>query len=137
MDYSALEPGSKISDRTYRLDAGTVERYLLAVGDQSGLFAGEGQEALSPPMAVAAQSLRGVVKDLGIPPGSLHTGQEVQFRGSVRVGETLRCLATISRNSVRGEWRFIDVQLAVDDGKGRRVMTGKSSIVLPVNGGGA
>ena len=82
-------------------------------------------------MVVAALGLRGVVNDLAIAGGTLHAGQELEFSGAVQVGETLQCTATLVQNSVRGEWRFMVVQLDVQDGAGRQVMIGKSTIMVP------
>jgi acyl dehydratase len=83
-------------------------------------------------MAVAALSLRGVVNELRIPGGTLHVGQELEFSGAISVGETVKCVATLVQNSVRGDWRFMVVRLEVADGNGRRVMNGRSTIMLPV-----
>ena len=82
-------------------------------------------------MAIAALSLRGAVSELAVPGGSLHTGQEIEFKGAVQVGETLRCLATVAANSVRREWRVIVVKLQVTGMGGREIMAGKSTIMIP------
>ena len=131
VDYSALAPGQDISDRTYLLDAASVARYIEAVGDRSGIFSQADDGAGAPPMAVAALSLRGVVEDLAIPGGTLHVGQELEFVRAVPIGSTLECKATVLQNSVRGEWRFFVVQLAVEDKSGHEVMKGKSTLMLP------
>jgi acyl dehydratase len=131
VDYSALAPGQDISVRTYLLDASFVARYIEAVGDRSRIFSQADDSAAAPPMAVAALSLRGVVEDLAIPGGTLHAGQELEFVRAVQIGETLECRATVRQNSVRGGWRFIVVQMAVEDATGREVMRGKSTLVLP------
>ena len=131
IDYSKLDPGHNISERTYVLDAAAVSRYVDAVADGSQLPEGEDGRRLAPPMAVAALSLRGVVNDLAIPGGTLHVGHELDFTGGVEVGETLKCTATLAQNSVRGGWRFMVVQLEVQDSRGQKVMAGKSTIMLP------
>ena len=131
VDHASLEPGRKISDRSYTLDAGVVAKYVRAVGDESGAYGGGDHGDLAPPMAVAALGLRGVVEDLVIPGGTLHTSQELEFMGAVKVGEELRCQATVLQNSVRGDRRFLIVGLSADDRAGRTVMTGKSTLVLP------
>ena len=77
-------------------------------------------------------AVRGVVNDLAIPGGTLHAGQELEFKAYVTVGDSLTCKATLLQNSVRGEWRFMVVQLGVENGEGREVMAGKSTIMLPV-----
>jgi acyl dehydratase len=127
VDYSRLNPGQVVSEKTYVLDARTVSRYVEAVADRSAPLEG----GLAPPMAVAALSLRGVVQDLAIPGGTLHAGQEVAFDGGVRIGERLTCIATLAQNSVRGTWRFLVVELSVLDGGGHGVMSGKSTIMVP------
>ena len=131
IDYSSLTPGQEISNRTYKLDAEAVARYVEAVDDRSGLFTQAVKPPLAPPMAVAALGLRGVVNDLAIPGGTLHAGQELEFRGAVGVGTALDCSATLAQNSVRGEWRFLVVELEVVDDAGLVVMTGKSTIIVP------
>ena len=131
VDYSALRPGQKVSEQCYVLDDSLVSSYVDAVKDETRLSSSEDGRPLAPPMAVAALSLRGVVQDLAIPGGTLHAGQEIEFRRSVHVGAKLECSATLTQNSVRGGWRFMVVELEVEDGAGRSVMTGKSTIMIP------
>jgi acyl dehydratase len=114
------------------LDSDTVSKYVAAVGDLSHPAFEDSGPALAPPMAVAALSLRGVVEDLQIPGGTLHVGQDLEFHGAVQVGETLDCKAILAQNAVRRGMRFIVVELDVADGAGRRVLTGKSTILIPV-----
>lgn len=129
VDYASFEPDQTISDRSYTLDDAAVALYVEAVGDESGLYdAGVG---LTPPMAVAALGLRGIVEDLQIPGGTLHTSQELEFLAAVEVGAKLRCEANVLQNSVRGDRRFLVIGLTINDGEGRQVLAGKSTLVLP------
>jgi len=132
IDYATLLPGQTVSRQSYLLDADTVARYVDAVEDRSREWNESGEDSFAPPMAVAAMALRGVINDLAIPGGTLHVGQEIEFKGVVQLGEALDCEAKVLLNSVRGEWRFLTVQLAVNDGGGRQIMTGKSTIILPL-----
>ena len=132
IDYASLAPGQEISCRTYDLSSETVSRYREAVEDTSALVVASDGRELVPPMAVAALSLRGVVNDLAIPGGALHAGQELEFKAPVPLGATLECRATLAQNSVRGEWRFMVVDLRAEDGAGRAVMVGKSTIMVPI-----
>ena len=134
IDYAALAKGQKVSSQIYLLDLETVSQYIDAVGSSRERWAisGDNESGMVPPMAIAALSLRGVVNDLAIPGGTLHTGQELEFISPVSVGETLECNAIILQNSLRSEWRFLVVNISVLCAKGRKVMTGKSTIMLPV-----
>ena len=129
VDYSSLVPGQQISNQRIVLDEEKVSRYTDAVGDSS-VLSSDGRK-LTPPMAVAALSLGGVINDLQIPGGTLHAGQELTFLSAVTVGETLDCKATLVQNSTRGEWRFLVVHMDVEDREGRKVMEGKSTIMVP------
>ena len=132
-DYAELEPGQRISTRRYSLDAELVADYVDAVQDGSGPLRDRSGAELVPAMAVAALSIRGVVEDLRIPGGTLHVGQEFSFLGAARVGASLECEATLSQNSVRGDWRFLAVECRVADDDGARVMDGKSTIMIPAD----
>ena len=131
VDYAALVPGQEISSQAVILDAATVSRYVEAVEDRSVGPASEISGGPAPPMAIAALTLRGVLTDLAIPGGTVHAGQELEFKGTVRVGETLACKATLAQNSVRGDWRFMVVRVQAEDSTGRIVMEGKSTIMVP------
>ena len=130
VDYSKLAPGQKISDRTYVVDADMVSRYADAVDDRSEPCSDEDGRELAPPMAVAALSIRGVVNDLEIPGDTVHLGAEIKFSGPVIIGESVDCRASLARNSVRGAWRFMVLQLEVDDSRGQRVMDGRSTFMV-------
>jgi acyl dehydratase len=82
-------------------------------------------------MAVAALMLRGVVNDLALPGGTLHTGQEMEFLRTVRAGDELDCTATVAQSSVRGGRRFVVFRLAVENGDGQTVLNGTSTLMVP------
>ena len=123
--------GQEISNRTYVLDAGMISKYVEAVGDQSGIHDPSDERAVVPAMALAALGLGGVVGDLGIPSGTVHVGQELEFSGVARVGDELTFGATLAQNSVRRGSRFVGVRLWVRDGAGKHIMAGKSTMVMP------
>ncbi len=131
VDYAGLTPGQEISNRACVLDSATVLRYVDAVGDKSTLPPALDGGEIVPPMAVAALTLRGVLADLAIPGGTVHAGQELEFKRSVQVGDTLACRARLAQSSVRGEWRFMVISIEACDGGGREVMEGKSTIIVP------
>ena len=130
-EYGTLAVGDLISDRTFPLDLGGVEKYASAVRDESGVFDPAEESPTVPPMAVATFALRGVLDDLGIPEGTLHVGQEMAFLGAVATGDELSCKAVISQNAVKTGYRLLAVVMEVHDGNDRQVMTGKSTILVP------
>jgi acyl dehydratase len=132
LDYSSLSHGDMVSEHSFDMDEALVSKYVEAVGDRTTPPAADGTPRV-PPMAIAAISLRSVIHELGIPGGTLHAGQELAHARPVVVGERLTCRATVSQNSTRGGWRFMVVQMDVSDSSGEAVMTGKSTIMLPLD----
>lgn len=134
-DYAQLKPGQPFSDHRYTLDSDEVDEYVRAVQDDNPPLSDESGRELVPPMAVAALGLRGIVEDLRIPGGTLHAGQEFEFAAAVRVGDSLRCVARVSQNSVRGGWRFLSVDCTAtnENGGGAETMRGKSVIMIPAD----
>ena len=132
ISYSELEIGTIVSKQSYVLDRESVQKYILAVEDSTFSTVAESSN-IAPPMSIAALSLRGVVNDLNIPGGTLHIGQELSFLKTVPVGMYLECEAVLSSNSVRGDFRFMVVDLSVRDDVKEHVMKGKSTIMLHVD----
>ena len=132
ISYSELEIGTIVSKQSYLLDRESVQKYILAVEDSTNSTVAESSN-IAPPMSIAALSLRGVVNDLNIAGGTLHIGQELSFLKTVPVGMYLECEAVLSSNSVRGDFRFMVVDLSVRDDVKEHVMKGKSTIMLPVD----
>ena len=130
IDYSSLQPGQRLSHELLTLDADSIAAYVDAVGDSSRPTSADGAP-LAPPMAIAALALSAVINALQIPGGTIHAGQELDFRKAMPVGATLAHTATLAQNSMRRGWRFLVVNLTAADGDGNAVMSGKSTIMLP------
>ena len=126
-DYDSLAVGHVVSDRFHNIDNKVIDQYVTAVQDTSF----QDEHVFIPPMCICALSLRGAIEDLKIPGGTLHVSQEVRFIKSVTINQTLHGRATISSNTVRGNWRFMSIKLTVIDMNGIEVMSGKSTIMLP------
>ena len=133
-DYAELEVGTRVSSKEYDLEPELVSDYVDAVQHENGLLKDNDGREMVPPMAVAALSIRGAVEDLRIPGGTLHAGQEIRFSRAVAVGTRLSCVATLTQNSTRGDWRFLVVDCSVTDDDSE-VMTGKSTIMIPAGQG--
>jgi len=131
LNYSKLTPGKKILDQSYVLDNETIQKYIDAVG--GNIPPSDETEALSlvPPMAIASLWLRGVIKELEIPGGTLHVGQELEFTQAARIGDRIECTATILQNTVRKDIRFMVVQLKVTNDVCQPIMQGKGTLTLP------
>ena len=112
MDITQLAAGHQLPKTRLVLDAQAVRSYRDAVGDASPLY-GE-DPSLVPPMAVAALSLRHMLRALTLPPGTVHAGQELSFRQPVAVGQEVVCRAQVSQVGQRKGWLSLVIEFQVD-----------------------
>ena len=126
-----LDSGQTFSLHSFYLNADYVADYMDSVSDSFVSLTETDSTGFAPPMALAALSLKGVIHDLEITPGTLHTGQDMEFKRPVRIGESLKCTASVVKNSFRGGSRFLAIQFSVEDSEHRQVMVGKSMLMLP------
>jgi acyl dehydratase len=103
--------------------------YRRAVGDSLSLYDDVG---VAPPLAVAAFALGALLEEVGLPPGSLHVNEGLEYHKAVPVGARLECRAVLAQRSQRSGWivSVLDSQLLVD---GETVISARSSVMSPVN----
>jgi hypothetical protein len=133
-DFNQLEVGYEFPTKSYKLDAAAVSAYLKAVEDSNQLYSDIG---FVPPLAVAALAMTVLSTNLSLPPGAIHVSQEFEFRDGVSVEETLTSHARVVRNKSRGKMHLFDVELNVLNKDQKTVLTGKTSFILPEQGGAA
>ena len=126
MDYSKLQPESIISENQYQFSEDFINKYTESVKDNSDY------KNNVPPMAISALCIRGVLNDLNIPGGTVHVSQEFNYFSPVQKSDKIECLATIISNNVRGGWRFLGIKLETISENHKLIMTGKSTIMIPV-----
>ena len=131
-DFNQLEVGYEFPSKSYKLDAVEVSDYLKAVEDSNHLYSDTG---LVPPLAVAALAMTVLSTSLSLPPGAIHVSQEFEFIDGVSVEETLTSRARVVRNKSRGKLHLFDVELNVFNKNQKTVLTGKTSFILPEQGG--
>jgi hypothetical protein len=133
VDVKELIPGRELPSSRFVLDPKTVKAYRDAVGDTSAVF----QEAspIVPPSAVAALSLRHLLDVLGLPPGTLHTGQELSFHRIALVDQEMSCLAKVAQAAQRKGWLTLVIEFETSSADGTCV-TGRSTLFLIPEGTG-
>jgi 3-hydroxybutyryl-CoA dehydratase len=105
----------------------TVRQYLDAVGDEQPAYF---DLALAPPLALSAWSLGSLLKQLALPPGAIHSLQDVEtFRG-VSFGEEIHATAQVTKPRQRGNMKFISVGYVLTDSSGQQVQGGKSTVLV-------
>lgn len=106
-----------------------LHRYMAAVGDTPDLYL---QHGLAPPLALSAYALGALLDKLNLPPGTIHSVQEMEVVAPVAIGQEIRGRAGLERPRRRGGWQFITVTYTLHDDSGVPVQTGKTTVLSPV-----
>ena len=104
-----------------------VHDYLGAVGDSLALYARLG---LVPPVALAARALGSLLEQLELPPGAIHSLQEVSAIAPVAVGQVVTARASVGEPKRRGGMEFITAAVCLSDNEGNVVLSSKSTVLV-------
>ena len=104
-----------------------VEDYLRAVGDELPIYS---QTGLAPPLYGTASALGLMFKSLNLPPGAIHSLQEVNTLAPIALGQELRAVSTVERPRERAGLRFITAACTLESASATSVMTAKSTVLV-------
>lgn len=110
-----------------------MARYLLAVQDELPTYGdmGVGDKGVAPPLMVVAQAMRIMLDTLGLPPGAIHTSQDLELLGLVRCGIEVECLIKLTRDTVRGPMRVLTVDFVVSECGAGPLIKARSTVMVP------
>ena len=77
---SDLPKGHEFSPPPFDLTREYLDAYASATRDSNTVY---DEAGLAPPLAVAARALGALLDEVELPPGRLHTGQEIEMRAGV------------------------------------------------------
>ncbi len=104
-----------------------VAAYLEAVGDGSPVCF---EHRLAPPLALAARGLGGLLEKLELPPGAIHSVQEIETKQPVPFGAEVTAQAVVGPSRRRGGMELLAVNLSLQDGKGATALESKSTVLV-------
>ena len=123
-------PGEKLNLGRWVVGQESMEEYLGVVEDGLSIYEELG---VAPPMALAARALGALLKELALPPGTIHASQELESRRTAKLGEEVSCVASLSRPMRRGDWQFISAELTLYGADGEALLSGKSTVLVPLD----
>ncbi len=128
---ASLEKGHDFAAAEFDVSPEWVSAYTLAVEDDA--ISRVDPDAV-PPMAIAALSIRALLDQAALPPGTVHIGQEIAFSRCARAGERLAASARIVSRGERQGWVLMVVDMSVAGAGGDVVMNGRATLTFPVDG---
>jgi len=126
VEFEQLEVGYEFPSTTYALTPEIISKYLEAVEEIPCP-----QIESVPPMAIAAYAMSALSQVLSLPPGSIHTAQEMEFLQSVPLGTTVSCSAKIVQKQARARFRLLVVEINIRDQDEELVLLEKTTLILP------
>ena len=105
-----------------------VADYLQAVGDQLPIYR---QTGLAPPLYAAAAALGLLLQTLKLPPGAIHSLQDIDTLAPIAIGQDLPAAATLERPRQRGGLRFITASCNLANETGSPALTAKTTVLIP------
>ena len=124
---SAIPPQPFLEMGTVSVEAGPVDDYLRAVGDELPIYRETG---LAPLLYGTAASLGLLLKNLELPPGAIHSLQEVSALAPIAIGHDLLASATLERPRRRGNLQFITAATHLMTPEGIVVLSGKTTVLV-------
>ena len=112
----------------FQLNSEEVELYLQAVGESNALFR---QQKYVPPSALAAYGLKGILIEINLPPGAIHSAQATTVFRPVTSDEVIVFRAKLAQNAIWKGWRIVTVDYTGVDEDEKRVIQGRSTVVIP------
>ncbi len=109
-------------------EAKPVDHYLQAVGDQLPIYRESG---LAPPLYGSAAALGLLLKALELPPGAIHSLQELDTLAPIAVNQQLKATATLERPRQRGGLNFITASCQLQAGDRPPAIAGKTTVLVP------
>lgn len=131
---SDLPKGHEFFPPPFDLTREYVDAYLSATNDTSSAYDDAG---LAPPLAVATRALGALLSVIELPPGSLHTGQEIEMRAGVPMSAKLTLSGKIAQRSERAGMiiSVLQFDVTVNDGA-EPALTGRTTVMMLQEGQG-
>jgi hypothetical protein len=124
-NYHEIAAGYRYPVSSFKPEAATVSDYLRATGDSHPFFTNLQQV---PPLLVAAGALAELARGMHSPAGTVHTAQELEFRGIVRTCENLTLQARVENRIDRGELHTLTTGFSVLNNRGETVLAGRITV---------
>lgn len=125
--------GYEFAPIRFQLHQSEVGLYLRSVWESNPIFS---QHGVVPPTALAAYALRGILREINLPSGAIHTAQDTSVLRPITSDEAITFHARLTQNSVRSGWRIVSVDFSgLDEGE-NLVIRGRSTVVIPEESGG-
>ena len=122
----AATPETKVDLGSWTISRSWAREYLDAVGNPGSVSLELG---LAPPLGLSAWALGSMLDILSLPPGTIHSRQELQTHRRVNIGETLQVIAHQGKPVQRSGVTMLAVAYTLEGEDGSPVQSGRSTVL--------
>jgi len=123
----ALDTEQTLNLGSFKAAQDSVDEYLRSVSDSLPIYQETG---IVPPLYLAASALGSLLKQLALPPGAIHSLQEIETLTTVAIGSEVKVSAFVEKPRRRAGLEFITAVCAVETG-GVAALISKSTVLVP------
>lgn len=131
MYITELPEGQKLPTSSFTLSLQKTREYLEAGEESSGYFTQLSTGDIAPTTICASLAIASIFNNFKLPPGTIHTTQDLKFNKTVKIGDNLICYLRITRNQKRGDLQLMNLKMEIMDETNNLVMEGETSFVTP------
>lgn len=140
LTYGDIVVGYEFPSVQYEITKDQVMKYVEAVGDSNPLYIDEeyakrrskyGGLIAPPTIAALVTTLRVVLGDVRIPPGTTHAGQYFKFIKPIKPGDRLVVEIKITDKYVKREKKFVVIESTVKNVTGEALVLARTTGIWP------
>ena len=121
-----LETEQNLDLGSFDANQDSVDGYLRSVGDDLPIYKETG---VVPPLYLAASALGSLLRKLALPPGAIHSLQEVSTLTPLAIGSEAKVSAMLEKPRRRAGLEFITTVCTIVS-SGKAILTSKSTVLL-------
>jgi hypothetical protein len=126
-----IPKGQEFPPVAFKVTSADLEAYLDSVDDKNQCYASGNGEHYLPPLLLTALALKQLLLAVELPPGSVHTGQEIEMRQATRVSEKLVMQSRVAQRSERAGLVISTLEFKVVTEAGDAALEGRATVVIP------
>lgn len=131
MYITELPEGKRLPASSLNLSLQKTKEFLEASEESSGFFTQTSFGDTAPNTMCASLAIASIFKDYELPPGTIHTTQDLKFHKLVKVGDNLTCHLRVTRNQKRGDLQIMNLRIDIMDEANDLIMEGETSFITP------
>ncbi len=134
IDFTQISEGKTVVAKQILFSEEDIVRFLSVSGGKVSSYTHEDQILETPSSLMAGKALGTMLRETGIPKGTLHTTQRIEQFLRVNSGNNLMMEAMVAKNKKRAGARFLTIEIVLYNLNGEKVLFASSGLIIRSEG---